>query len=196
MRRGIRGVAAVFVLASVALAGCKDDGGGAQADDFNQEFRQGDRSSSVCVGESCKVPADFPSSAIPLPGEGALQAIVTGKSGDNGYYTLTYGLGGRNGVTAGADYRRRLENAGFDIRNQREESGTETGDTGFTSFDAIGNQWDVFVVSGRANRGERPALSIQVSTHGTLAGLGEDTLLDPGASSVPEDTTGTTLPPP
>jgi hypothetical protein len=193
-RRAARAGIAVVAIASLALlSACDDDSsGGAGPEDFNQSFKRGKNESSVQVGDA-EIPADFPSSAVPLPGDGSLQAVVTGKVPPNRYYTLTYGLGGRNGVAAGADYRRRLERAGFEIRNYLAERSTDT-NTGFASFDALSDQWDVFVVSGRGSRRERPALSIQVSTHGTLSGLGEQSILGPEESTTTSSTSPDDVP--
>lgn len=188
-RRLVRaGVALVAIASVTALAGC-NEGNGRETQDFNQSFRSGKRTSSVQVGEGAKIPADFPTSAVPLPVEGALQAVVAGSDPPNKFFTLTYGLGGRSGVAAGTDYARRLERAGFDIRNETRETGT---DTGFATFDAISDRWDVFVVSGKAARRERPALSIQVSTHGTLGGISDQTIFDPQGNG--SGTSSTTAP--
>jgi hypothetical protein len=172
-------VAAVAALtAATLLAACSgsDDG-----DDFSERTAGDGGESSIQVGPSATLPGHFPSSQVPLPEAGALQAAIVEGRKPNRYYTLTFGLGGRSGNAVGDEYRDRLDKAGYQIKNF---SAIEGDDVRLTTFDAIGDDWDVAVVSGKASRNEPQALSVQVSTHGTLiTDIEEMTELDEGTSN-------------
>lgn len=186
---------ALLGLALVALvAGCDSGGGGGNG--FNERTQGGKSQSSVRFGSEAKIPADFPTAAVPLPQVGALQAVVTGNQPPNRLYTLTYGLGGNSGVAAGRQYSGQLQRAGYTIKNFSSVQGS---DGGFTQFDAVGKNWDLSVVSGKGSRLEPQSMSVQVATHGTLSDLqqldnGDSSSLDPGSSSDGSSTTSTSDP--
>jgi hypothetical protein len=195
-RRHLAGAA--LALSGVFLLGaCQNGGGGNDEKGFTQTVTGEDGSSSHVDMDNPEIPADFPISAVPLPEVGKLQAAVTGKQPPNRFYTFTYSLAGQNGRAIGAEYRRQLEKADFTIKNYSSSGGT---DGGFTTFDATSPRWDVTVVSGKATRLEQPALSIQVTTHGTLSDdLEELDVLDNTPVIDPDDpnaTTDTTIPAP
>jgi hypothetical protein len=169
------GLAAVGVVSAALVVGCSSGGGSG----FNEQT-QGDKSqSSVRFGSRAKIPADFPTAAVPLPDGGKLQAVITGKNAKNRFYTLTYGVGGGNGgVAAGRAYSERLAHAGYDIKNFQRLSGT---DGGLTTFEAVGRQWDLSVVSGKSSPGQ--SMSIQIATHGTLTDIDELNGIDNGPST-------------
>jgi hypothetical protein len=155
------GALVTALVATTALAGClggDDDAG------FKEDVRGGGANSSIQFG-GASLPADFPSAQVPLPDAGRLQAVVSEGRPPNRFYTFTYGLGGRSGTAVGTEYRNALERAGFKIQNFSTISGD---DVRLTSFDAIGDRWDVSVASGKASRPEPQTLSVQVTTHGTL----------------------------
>jgi len=191
-----RSVAAVAVagLAIVGLGACNN--GDSSGPGFSQTFKgQGGRESTVRFGAKARVPEDFPS-GIPLPDVGPLKAVVSGKNPPNSSFNMTYGLGGRNGNEAGNEYRNRLQRAGFRIEHYSSVGGSD-GD--MTQFDAIGDKWDVAVVSGKATPRDRSTLSVQVHTHGQvdsgLSGIGDTDPNaglenDTGSSSTTSTTTG------
>jgi hypothetical protein len=183
--RRLLGTAALGLGALALVAGCSGGGGGGGGG-FNERTQGGKGESSVKFGAQAKIPPDFPSAAVPLPQVGALQAVVTGDQPPNKIYTLTYGLGGNNGVAAGRTYGDQLERAGYKIKNLSSIQGS---DGGFTQFDAVGKNWDLSVVAGKGSRLEPQSMSIQVATHGTLSDL--QGLDDGNTSAINGDTSGT-----
>jgi hypothetical protein len=186
----IAGVA--LALGAAGLLGACNSGGGGSGG-FKQTVQNGDSTGRVDMDHP-KVPAKFPSSEVPLPQEGTLQAVV---SGGRHFYSLTYSLAGKNGRAVGSEYRRVLEKANFTIKNYSSSGGSNGG---FTTFDATSPKWDVSVVSGKGALREPSALSIQVATRGSLSdNLNELRILDnPDAALDPNDpnaaTSTTTIP--
>lgn len=164
---GVASAATLLLAAAVVLGACDKGGGGGSAGFTSKVRGEGGSESSVNM-RNPKVPPDFPTDVVPLPEEGRLQAVVEGKAPDspNRFYTFTYSLAGKNGRAIGAEYRRRLEKADFKIKNYSSSGGT---DGGFTTFDATSARWDLTVLSGKATKLEPSALSLQVTTHGTLS---------------------------
>lgn len=178
-------VAGVVVLTGLALAGCN---GKDNTPRFSQTVtgEHGSRS-SVLYGADAKIPKDFPS-GVPIPDAGKLRVFVSEQNPPNASYTMTFSLGGRSGIEVGNHYRSRLQKAGFTIEHYSSVGGTD-GD--MTQYDAIGDKWDVSVVSGKANLRDRATLSVQVHTHGQLTsgigGIGDTTpsvTVPPGSSGV------------
>lgn len=193
----------VIVGVTGGLTACGGGGGGGGGG-FTQTVK-GDRGSesSVKFGDDAVLPSDFPP-GVPLPNAGALRSVVSEKNPPNASYTMTYGLGGRDGNEVGNQYRRRLENAGYKIEHFSSVGGS---DSQITQFDAIGRKWDIAVVSGRASLRDRDTLSVQVHTHGQItSGIGgigntdpdvdpkgsgtEIPSADPNASSTTSTTSG------
>jgi hypothetical protein len=184
---------AIAALAAAALlSGCF---GSDKKDGFSQQTERNGRTTGFEVGNAT-IPADFPSAQVPLPDAGPLLAAVREGQSKIHFYTLTFGMGGRNANTVGAEYSERLEKAGFDIK---ELSQTQNSDYSLTTFNAIGDDCDVAVVSGKTTRNEPLQLSVQVSTHGSIVqdleeleildnGTGEVNV-DPGGSSTTSSTT-------
>jgi hypothetical protein len=157
-------LAALAVGAAVLLGACS--GGGGSPKGFTQSVSGEDGISGRVDMDHPKVPKDFPTLEVPLPTAGKLQAVVSGRQKPNHFYTFTYSLAGQDGRRVGADYRRALEKASFKIKNYSSTGGS---DGGFTTFDATSPKWDVTVVSGKGSLLEAPAISVQVTTHGTLS---------------------------
>lgn len=183
--------AVVVALGAAGVLGACDSGGG-KSGGFKQTVQNGSSTGRVDM-DNPKVPAKFPSAEVPLPPEGTLQAVV---SGGRHFYSFTYGLAGKNGRAVGSEYRRILEKANFTIKNFSSSGGSNGG---FTTFDAASPKWDVSVVSGKGALREPSALSIQVTTHGSLSdNLNELHILDNNAALDPNDpnaqTTTTTIP--
>ncbi len=178
------GVGAIFLITGCGLTSC---GSNSAAPAFNQTVKgENGSQSSVRFGKDAVIPKNFPAS-VPLPVAGKLNAVVAEANPPNASFTMTYALGGRNGINAGDQYRRRLMRAGFTIKDYSSIGGS---DGGITQFDAIGKKWDVAVVSGKASPRERATLSVQVHTHGQvtsgIAGIG-----DTSPSTAPGATGGT-----
>jgi hypothetical protein len=197
--RSVGLVAGVFLLTGCGLTSCGNSKGG--GDGFSQTITgEHGSKSSVLYGADAKLPKDFPS-GVPIPEAGKLRVVVSEANPPNAVYTMTYSLGGRSGIEVGDRYRSRLEKAGFKIEHYSSVGGTD-GD--MTQYDAVGDKWDVSVVSGKANLRDRATLSVQVHTHGQLTsgigGIGDTTpsvTVPPGASGVQvpstdESTTTTT----
>lgn len=184
--------AVVIALGAAGILGACHSGGG-KSGGFTQNIQNGDTNGRVDMNHP-KVPATFPSSAVPLPQEGTLQAVV---SGGRHFYSLTYSLAGKNGLAVGKEYRLVLERAKFTIKNYSSSGGSNGG---FTTFDASSPKWDVSVVSGKGALREPSALSVQVTTRGSLSdNLNELHILDnPTATLAPNDpnaaSTTTTIP--
>lgn len=191
-------VAGIFLLTGCGLTSC-DSATKAKAFKQTVTGEHGSRS-SVRFGADAKIPKDFPH-GVPIPEAGKLQVVVSERNPPNASFTMTYALGGRSGIEVGNRYRSRLQKAGFKIEHYSSIGGTD-GD--LTQFDAIGEKWDVSVVSGKATPRDRATLSVQVHTHGQLTsgigGIGDTTpsvTAPPGASGVEvpstdESTTTTT----
>jgi hypothetical protein len=179
---------ALAVGAALLFAACHDGGGG-RSGGFTQTVRNGDTQGRVDMNHP-KVPKSFPSTLVPLPQEGVLQAVI---SGGKHFYTFTYGLAGKNGRTVGVDYRRALEKASFTIKGFSSTGGS---DGPFTTFDATSPRWDVTVVAGKGSKLETATMSVQVATHGTLSDdLDELDVLGNGGSTNSTSTTTSTLVP-
>ncbi|MGZ6969519.1 MAG: hypothetical protein ACXVKN_17475 [Acidimicrobiia bacterium] len=167
------GCAGLFLLTGCGLTSC---GNGTSNQGFNQTVvgEHGSKS-SVRFGADAKIPADFPK-GVPLPIAGRLRSIVSEQNPPNASYTMTYALGGRDGIVVGNDYRSRLQKAGYKIQNYSSVGGS---DGQIVQYDAIGKKWDVAVVSGKANPRDRATMSVQVHTHGQLTsgigGIGDTT---------------------
>jgi hypothetical protein len=192
--RGALAVGAVFLVTGCGLTSC---GNTASDPGFNQTVKgENGSQSSVNFGKDAKIPADFPVS-VPLPNAGKLRSIVDEKNPPNASYTMTYALGGRDGIAIANQYRVRLQKAGFNIQDFSSIGGT---DGGLAQFDAIGKKWDVAVVSGKANPRDRAALSVQVHTHGQvtsgIGGIGDTSPSTPSPTGsglqVPDDSSTTT----
>jgi hypothetical protein len=193
-RRFVRvGATAAAALAAAALlSGCF---GSDKADGFSEQTERDGQTTGFEVGNA-RIPADFPSARVPLPEAGPLLAAVREGHSKIRFYTLTFGMGGRNANTVGGEYSERLKNAGFKVK---EFSQTQNSDYVLTTFDAIGDEWDVSVVSGKTTRNEPQQLSVQVSTHGSLVqDLEELDILENGTGEVNLDgdssTTSSTTP--
>lgn len=173
--------AVVVALGAAGLLGACDSGGG-KSPGFTQTVQNGNSTGRVDMNNP-KVPATFPSTEVPLPQEGTLLAVV---SGGNHFYSLTYSLAGKNGRAVGTEYRHVLERANFQIKNYSSSGGSNGG---FTTFDGSSPKWDVSVVSGKGALREPSALSVQVTTHGSLSdNLNELHILDnPTATLAPND---------
>lgn len=195
MSRGIArtalGIAGIFVVTGCGLTSCNN---GSSAQGFNQTVKgEHGSESSVRYGKDAAIPTDFPKD-VPLPTAGSLRSAVAEKNPPNASYTLTFILGGADGIAIGNQYRSRLERAGFKIEHYSSIGGT---DGGITQFDAVGKKWDVAVVSGKANPRDRGTLSIQVHTHGQvtsgIGGIGDTTpdssVVNPGTGSATTSTT-------
>jgi hypothetical protein len=190
-------IVAGAVLLAAGLAGCSS---GSDTPAFSQTVTgEHGSKSSVLYGSDAKIPKDFPG-GVPLPEAGKLRVVVSEANPPNASYTMTYTLGGRSGIEVGNQYRSRLQKAGFKIEHYSSVGGTD-GD--MTQYDAVGEKWDVSVVSGKANLRDRATLSVQVHTHGQLTsgigGIGDTTpsvTVPPGASGVQvpstDDSTTTT----
>ena len=172
------GIAGLVVISGCAFAACSKSGDAAPAAEgsFNQTIKgEGGSESSVRFGADAKLPPDFPAT-VPLPVAGPLRSVVSEKNPPNASYTMTYLTGNSNGVGIGNNYRDRLKNAGYKIENYSSNSGS---DGGITQFDAIGKNWDIAVVSGKASPRDRSTLSVQVHTHGQITsgigGIGDTT---------------------
>jgi hypothetical protein len=180
------------LIAVTALSGCSDSD---KPDGFSELTERDGRTTGFEVGDAT-IPADFPSAQVPLPEAGPLLAAVREGQSKIRFFNLTFGMGGRNANTVGAEYSERLEKAGFDIKDF---SRTRNSDYVLTQFNALGDDWDVAVVSGKTTRNEPQQLSVQVSTHGSIVqdleeldildnGTGEVNI-DPGTSSTSSPTT-------
>lgn len=188
--RGLRtavAIGGIFVVTGCGLTGC---GGGSGAQGFNQTIRgENGSESSVKFGPGAKIPKTFPS-GVPLPHAGALRSVVAEKNPPNASYTMTYALGGRDGIKVGDQYRSALDKADFSIKHYSSIGGS---DGGMVQYDALGKHWDVAVVSGKASPRDRATLSVQVHTHGQvtsgISGIG-----DTSPSSAGSGSTGTTTP--
>ncbi len=186
-------IAGILLVTGCGLTACSSK---STAQGFNQTIHgENGAKSSVLFGKDAKIPPDFPKD-VPVPVAGALRSVVAEANPPNASFTLTYGLGGRDGIAVGDLYRTRLEKAGFTIQNYSSIGGT---DSHITQFDAIGTKWDVAVVSGKANPRDRATLSVQVHTHGPvtsgIGGIGDTTpdnspSTTPGASSTTTTTVG------
>jgi hypothetical protein len=192
-RRGALAIGVLFVT-GCALTGCSSK---TNDPSFNQTVKgEHGSESSVLFGKDAKIPTDFPSD-VPLPNAGKLRSIVDEKNPPNASYTMTYALGGRDGIVTGNQYRVRLQKAGFKVQDFSSIGGT---DGGLAQFDAIGKKWDVAVVSGKANPRDRAALSVQVHTHGQvtsgIGGIGDTSPSTPSPTGsglqVPDDSSTTT----
>jgi len=167
------GIGAIVLLAGFGLTACDDDS--SPSEGFNQTIKGEDGSeSTVRFGDDAEIPEDFPD--VPLPNAGNLRSVVAEKNPPNASYTMTYRISAKDGITIGNRYRERLEDAGYEIEHFSSVGGS---DGGITQFDAIGKKWDVAVVSGKASPRDRPALSVQVHTHGQITsgigGIGDTT---------------------
>jgi hypothetical protein len=188
-------IGGIVLVTGLGLAAC--GGGGGNDPGFNQTVKgEHGSQSSVRFGKDAKIPKDFPVN-VPLPNAGKLRAVVDEANPPNASYTMTYALGGRDGIRTGNQYRTRLEKSGFKIEHFSSIGGT---DGGLVQFDAIGKKWDVAVVSGKANPRDRAALSVQVHTHGQvtsgIGGIGDTTPNTPtptgSGTPVPDEATTTT----
>lgn len=183
-------VGGMFLLTGCGLSSC-DNNGSSQA--FNQTVKgENGSQSSVRFGKDAKIPNNFPRSQVPLPSAGPLRAIVAETNPPNSSFTMTYQLGGRNGIQVGEAYKVRLAKAGYKIEHPRSVGGT---DGAIIQFDAIGKKWDIAVVSGKASLRDRSTLSVQVHTHGSISsgisGIG-DTNPDGGTGSTGSTGSSTT----
>jgi hypothetical protein len=185
-RRTVRtlGIAGLVAVNLWGVAGCsKSSDAPAVEGSFNQTIKgENGSESSVRFGADARLPADFPAT-VPLPVAGPLRSVVSEKNPPNASYTMTYLTAGGNGVGVGDNYRNRLKNAGYVIKNYSSNSGS---DGGITQFDAIGKKWDIAVVSGKASPRDRSTLSVQVHTHGQItSGIGGigDTTPNPGPTT-------------
>ncbi len=190
MRRGPGSVTAAIGISALVVLGACTGGGSGDKEGFVSNIRGEDGSESSVDMRNPEVPKDFPVSEVPLPRDGELEAVVKGKARPNRFYTFTYSLRGLNGLAVGVDYRDQLDRANFRIRNFQRTGGT---DGGFVTFEAIGRRWDISVVSGKGTLRERPSLSIQVNTHGTLSEVPEELdILDNESPLAPDDPNNTT----
>lgn len=190
-------VTALAVGAVLLVTAC--GGGGGNDPGFNQTVKgENGSQSSVWFGKDAHIPPNYPSS-VPLPNAGKLKSTVAETNPPNASFTMTYALGGRDGIGTGNLYRVRLQKAGFDIQDFSSIGGT---DGGLVQFDAIGKKWDVAVVSGKASPRDRAALSVQVHTHGQvtsgIGGIGDTSPSTPAPTGSgvpvpnPDSTTTTT----
>jgi hypothetical protein len=145
----------------VALAACSDDGNN---DGFNAQVQNPRSASAGAFGKDLTIPKGFPIQDVPLPTSGRLASLTSKSRGRDRYYSLTYKIAARQANAIAADYRKVLTSA----RYKSPHPTVVTGNNGeFTTFTAIGTNWDVLVYSGRNNLRDRPRLSVDVTAHGT-----------------------------
>jgi hypothetical protein len=158
-------IVGLFVVTGCGLTSC----GSKKTPTFTQSVNgENGGKSTISVGNASQLPKDFPVSEVPLPAR-KLIAVLTGSEPPNKLFNLTFRSGG-DGRTAANEYRDQLDKAGFKIANFSSTSGS---DGGFTQFDASNKNWDLVVVGGRADLGDKDSFSVQVTTHGSLNGLSD-----------------------
>jgi hypothetical protein len=111
------------------------------------------------IGEEAELPDDFPEDDVPLPDGGSVRAAVSSEQGDRQVFSITYAIDG-DLASAADDYADQLADDGYEIDGQ---SSISSAGGNFTSFTAVGTEWDVRVFA--AGGQDDAALSIQVSTH-------------------------------
>jgi hypothetical protein len=132
-------------------------------DDGKKVTIQGeDGEGTFSVGEDTELPDDFPEGEVPLPEGGSVRAAISTERDGKQMFSITYAIDGADVKGAARDYRTQLEDDGYEVEESASFGGT---DGGFTSFTAIGPDWDVRVFSAGSSSADDAALSIQVSTH-------------------------------
>lgn len=158
--------AAAGLLTLGLLAGCGSDGsvsvdnGKVKVEKKGDKLTVDDGENSISVGDA-KIPANFPHEDVPLPKNGTLKAVVSGKKSGDEYFSLTYTIASGAVASAAKEYKAALKGDDFTIKTSSSVGGSSGS---FTAFTAASSDWDVVVYSGGSNRGDG-ALSLQITPH-------------------------------